>query len=224
MVEEINITVNRSEDQITYQLPYQNINIFLEGEKIDPQPEIEGNLPFTKIQVGNTRVDFGEWQSTTTNIGNNRIRVTPSYVIRCANDGQTNELHGEGIGNDKIMFKPRTEYIQFEFDEYHYNLAFEGPPSTLTIKTIKDWDSFREVYMTDLTWSTEKTEQYCLGYDKSTDTLYSSDAIQGRTCEYYSSKLRAYIAYFETGGTLSKASNLILIGASEVIPSLKDIN
>ena len=157
MVEEINLTVNRSMDSYTYRLPYCNINISLEGNKTEPEPEIEGNLPVTKKLVGNEISDIGEWQDWTGTLSQLSVTVAGDGITKHDTDGKYYHIDANGIGNQKIFFTWWESWYRLEFpNEYYYNLFFNEPASTIELTHIKDWDSFQMVYMIDLTWSTEK--------------------------------------------------------------------
>ena len=223
MVEEINLTINRSMDSYTYKLPFCNVNITLEGDKTDPQPEIEGNLPVTKQLIGNEISDMGEWVNATGTLSQLFITIASDGILKHGPDGNYYHLYANGIGNQNLFFIWTMQWYRLEFNEYYYNLFFNEPASTVELISIKDWDSFKLVYMNDLTWSTEKTHEWCLGYNKSTDTLYSSEIVLHQECEYYSSKCRAYIGYLNNTGQIINCGYLSVKNASSLIPSLKNV-
>lgn len=226
MVEEINLTVNRSMDFYTYKLPFCNVNITLEGSKTEPEPEIQGNLPFTKRVVGNELLDFGEWLSGGQSINGqlNAIRIKNGIISRYSKSVPICHVTGEGLANYTLQIKSNDLMIYME--EYYWNLFWEEPTSTLEISKVKDNFSKDVIRFIDIIWTTTRPQyDEFLGYDKSTDTLYCSHLALNRNCEYYSdrriSSSHLYTAANEV--TFDNVYETVIIGASNLIPALKNI-
>lgn len=227
MVEEINITVDRSEDQIVYQLPYQNINIFLEGEKVDPQPEIEGNLPFTKRIVGNELLDLGEWSSGGDSGFYNSlyIRFLNGRITRYSPSVPKRYVVGEGLASQ--AFKIISSDLQITTKtEYYWDLFWQEPVSTISVTKCTDDYSHTTIRFVDINWSkTRPNYRGYIGYDKSTDTFYGTNLALSRDCEYYSDReISSMFLYTENEEiTFRYIYVTTILHASNLIPALKNI-
>ena len=228
MVETYNITINRNQDNFIYSTPFFNMNITLEGEKSESQPEIEGNLPFTKRIVGNELLDLGTWtpggdngfyNSLYIRFQNGRItRYSPS-VPKCYVEGEGLASQGFKIISSQLDITTTTEY--------YWNLFWQEPMSTLTITKCTDNWSNTTIRFVDINWTkTRPNYRDYIGYDKSTDTYYGSNLASSRDCEYYSDReISSMFLYTENREiTFRYVYVTKIVHASNLIPALKQIN
>ena len=231
MVERYDLTINRNEDNITYNFPFFDIGITLTGEKTEPTPpEPEGpitTLPFTKKILGTETQDFTNWSFTYDKPYSTILTygAQDGYIIRSDIHKDHYRQTGEGYYNDNFQIKGNFSIICK--NETYYNLILNEPTSTLSFdygrNNVNGWT---DISLINIEWtSTRPSSGYYMGYDKTTDTLYGNGYASTHTCEYYSPDYNIDRIWTNNNEyIIENVWNATVTGASNIIPSLKNIN